>query len=99
PRASSNTREVQTLTPDRRSQLWAAHVSWPISPGRGTEWNVHTSLPLRTSQALTSPAAPSVGISWTRDPVITRSRYTMGGELIPNGALGMSSPPIVYRDQ
>ena len=62
----------QTLTPERFFQLSPAHVSLYFSPARGTEWNVHTSLPVCMSHARTSPAGPRGGFSCVVPPVMTR---------------------------
>ena len=45
------------------------------------EWKVHASLPVRMSQARTSPAGPCGGFSCVVPPVITRFLYTIGGEV------------------
>src|SRR5262245_6105567 len=83
PRAASTVMKPHTFTPDRFFQLSPIHVSWCFSPARGTELNVHTSLPVRRSHALTSPAGPVGGFSCVVPPVITRFLYTIGGELSP----------------
>src|SRR5262245_51187601 len=58
PRAPSSAMWPQTLTPDRFLALSPPQVSYPSSPGRGTVWNVHTSLPVVASHARVSPAGP-----------------------------------------
>ena len=39
----------QLLAPPVYFQAFFGHVLWPYSPGRGMEWNVHRSRPVRTS--------------------------------------------------
>src|SRR5580765_8670672 len=58
PRSASSDVYPQTLTPERFLALSPPHVSEPNSPGRGTVWNVHTSLPVAASHARVSPAGP-----------------------------------------
>src|SRR3954471_8586186 len=84
PRRVSTVISPQTFTPERFFQLSPAHVSWNGSPSRGTEWNVHTSLPSCTSHARTSPAGPCAGPSCVRPPMMIRFLYMIGGELRPS---------------
>ncbi len=63
PRWVSTVMKPQTLTPARFFQLSPAHVSLNFSPAPGIDLNVHTSLPVWMSHALTSPAGPSGGFS------------------------------------
>src|SRR4051812_22602634 len=77
PRSASRDVYPQTLTPERFLALSAPHVSYPNSPGRGTLWNVHASLPVRASHARVSPAGPvppadPPGPSPTPAPVMIR---------------------------
>ena len=72
-----------TFTPERFFPLSPVQVSLNFSPARGIERNVHTSLPVWMSHARTSPAGPRGGFSCVRPPVMTRLRYTVGGELSP----------------
>src|SRR5262245_3427193 len=57
-----------------------SQVSMPNSPSRGTTWNVHRGLPVRTSKACTSPGGCSLtgGRSVMLPPVITTSPQTCG---------------------
>src|ERR1041384_429617 len=55
PRCVSTDISPQLLTPPMYFQASFGHVSYPNSPGRGTVWNVHTSLPVSTSYARMSP--------------------------------------------
>src|SRR5579884_1480052 len=84
PRSASMVNRPQTFVPDRFFQSSPFHVSCPVSPGRGTEWNVQRSWPLWTSQPRVSPADPMLGPSWTWAPVMTTFLYTIGGEESPN---------------
>ena len=68
------------MTPVRCFQLSPPHVSLNFSPARGTERNVQTSFPVCMSHARTSPAGPRGGFSCVRPPVMTRCRYTTGGD-------------------
>src|SRR6267154_2903774 len=82
----------QILTPERFFQLSPAHVSLYFSPARGTEWNVHATLPVRMSHARTSPAGPLGGFSCVVPPAMTKFLYTIGGEL---KALRPGSPCMI----
>src|SRR5581483_7449962 len=84
PRSASMVNNPQTFVPERFFQSSARHVSWPVSPGRGTEWKVQTSFPVCTSHARVSPAAPMLGPSCTCAPVITTFLKTIGGDERPN---------------
>ena len=83
PRCASTVMKPHTFTPERFFQLSPAHVSLYFSPARGIEWNVHASLPVCMFHARTSPAGPFGGFSCVVPPVITRSLYTIGGEVSP----------------
>ena len=79
-RSSSVIVHAHTLTPERLRQPLSSHVSWPRSPGRGTVWNVHTSLPVRTSNARVSPGSasatsPVVAPKIARSPKITGTPF------------------------
>src|SRR5258707_11770071 len=84
PRSTSTVMKPQTFAPDRCFQLSPAHVSLYFSPARGTEWNVHSRLPVCPFHARTSPAGPRGGFSCVLPPVMTRCLYTTGGELSPS---------------
>ena len=49
------TLEPQTFVPERFFHAPSGQVSAPGSPGRGTVWNVHNSLPVFASQPRMSP--------------------------------------------
>src|SRR4030081_1343187 len=97
PRLVSIVKNPHTFAPDRFFHASPSHVSLPVSPGRGIEWNVQASLPVRTSQARVSPAAPTLGVSCTIAPVITRFLYTIGGDESPKDALAtpLSAPGFI----
>src|SRR4051812_29627570 len=62
----------------------SCHVSFPTSPACGIVWNVHTCLPVRASNARTSPGGSFLYTrrSPTPLPRITRSLYTIGGDVL-----------------
>ena len=64
-----------------------SHVSLPNSPGRGIVLNVQSSLPVRTSNARTSPlvllCVVTVMPSLNDDPTMTTSLTTVGVECRP----------------
>src|SRR5438034_11188935 len=61
----------------------SSHVSTPHSPSRGITWKVHRSVPVRTSNARTSPGAASLfsGESDPPAPTMTTSRTTSGADV------------------
>src|SRR5213594_428694 len=94
PRSSSTVMIDHTLVPERSSQESPSQVLCPNSPGLGTVWNLQTGFPVRTSKARTSPLGPFDGISWTSDPVMTRSLLMVGGEVESYLSLGhLSATP------
>jgi hypothetical protein len=60
----------------------SCQVSFPNSPGRGTVWNVHLSLPVRTSQPRVYPGICSLMLlnDEIEAGVITVSFTTTGGD-------------------
>src|SRR5258708_4989894 len=81
PRFKSTVMKPHVFVPERFFQASGGQVSDPGSPGRGTVWNVHRSLPVRASQPRISPYAPAVGEpSPLLQPVMTISPNTAGGD-------------------
>src|SRR6187397_3189592 len=81
PRSVSTVKNDQVLVPERFFQLPASHVSLPGSPSRGTVWNDHSSLPVRTSQPRMSPYRPADGdCSPLLPPVMMMSLNSVGGD-------------------
>ena len=72
PRCSSRLMPCQEATLPEYVQASFGHVSYPNSPGCGTVWNVHRSLPVRASYARMSPGATG-RFSPVRPAKITRS--------------------------
>ena len=73
---------VQTPTLPLTAQESFSQVSFPNSPGRGIVLNVQSSLPVRTSNARTSPfvllCVGTVAPSRNDDPMIATSLTTVG---------------------
>src|SRR5207237_1956963 len=83
--------------PDRFLALPSPQESDPNSPGRGTVWNVHTSLPVVASHARVSPAGPEPpldppGPSPVPAPVMIRFLKTVGDD---NCEYGTSMPVCI----
>ena len=78
-RRSSSTRRWRCRCSDCAPSF---QVSAPNSPSRGITWKTHFNLPVRTSNAWTSPGTHSLtgGRSDIDEPTITVSRTTTGGE-------------------
>src|SRR5579875_751134 len=71
---------AQTLVPDRPFHPSFSQVSWPGSPGRGTDWNSHSFFPVRASYARVLPGGP-VSRSPVLAPTVIRSPKTVGTPL------------------
>ena len=75
------------FVPERSFHPSFSHVSWPVSPGRGTLWNVHFNLPVTASKPRVSPGVlASCGVSSVLAPRASTLRKTTGTPLHPTPA-------------
>src|SRR3989442_12021546 len=87
PRSVSTVRIDHAFAAARSFHDSPSQVSCPNSPGRGTTWNVHSSLPVRASKPRTSPNGPCGVPSAASAPPTRTLLLTSRGGVLPR------SPP------